>query len=121
MSTWVEALTIEESVLLADRFRLKVSKPRLRLFWQSRSWTRTVWVVTPGVKVRVPLVSRELLFAKTQKAVWPLAVPSRVGWWTVTGLAPGALRVTGRSLFPSFSPRTTGAGADMRGVGTAAA
>ena len=25
---------------------------------QSRSWTRTVWVVTPGVKVRVPVVSR---------------------------------------------------------------
>ena len=45
-----------DPVLGAVRFRLKLQKPFGSLEWQSVSWTRTTWVVTPGRKVSVPLV-----------------------------------------------------------------
>ncbi len=54
MSIWALARVMVESELLPLRLRVNSPKPELRLVPQLSRGTRTVWVVTPGWKVRVP-------------------------------------------------------------------
>src|SRR5215472_355802 len=102
MATWLTARFIDELELFPDR---------LRLAWQSSKGTRTVCVVTPGVKVSVPLWFTNAEFGTLQLLNEPLAVPFDVVYCTVTVPCSGALSVTGRSMYPSVSPATASGGA----------
>ena len=91
MLTSVDARPI---VALAAPLSVTLNEMRLSTSAQSRSCTRTTFVVSPGMKMRLPVPG---LTKSAGHALPDVAVTLLAAYETVTGPVPGAERRTGRS------------------------